>query len=116
MSIRRTTHNNHPLTVEPQAKRMFVMRAFTPKGHAGLLSDTTGVGEESTRDSLPWEDRVLRLYYQDIGAVPRLRVEEERELAQEIQQLIPAQSTLEAIVDPEELPTKLSGIGDLRRQ
>ena len=54
-----------------------------------MLPDSAAPAEASSRDGMSWEDRVLRLYYQDIGAVPRLRVEEERELAQEIQQCLP---------------------------
>jgi RNA polymerase primary sigma factor len=71
--------------MEPQAKRLFVMRAFTPKGHTNALSDAAPPGEASTASGDSWEDRLLRLYYRDIGAVPRLRREEERELAQEVQ-------------------------------
>jgi RNA polymerase primary sigma factor len=90
MPIRRTALKDRSLAVEPQAKRMFVMRAFTPKGRAYVLSDTATPGEGPNWDGASWEDRVLRLYYQDIGAVPRLHREEERELAQAIQQLIPS--------------------------
>jgi RNA polymerase primary sigma factor len=86
MPIRRTARKDRFLAVPPQAKRMFVMRAFTPKGHSNVLPDTAAPAEPSNRDGVSWEDRILRLYYQDIGAVPRLRAEEERELAQEIQQ------------------------------
>jgi RNA polymerase primary sigma factor len=86
MPIHRTARKDGSLVVEPQAKRMFVMRAFTPKGHANVVSETATPAESSQRDTATWEDRVLRLYYLDIGAVPRLRVGEERELAQEIQQ------------------------------
>ena len=99
MPIRRTARKDRSLAVEPQAKRMFVMRAFTPKGHANVLSDTAAPAEASSRDGMSWEDRVLRLYYQDIGAVPRLRVEEERELAQEIQQSMPSQSAVDQLGD-----------------
>jgi RNA polymerase primary sigma factor len=98
MPIRRSARKDRSPTVEPQAKRMFVMRAFTPKGHANVPSDTTALGEASIRDEGSWEDRILRLYYQDIGAVPRLRVEEERELAQEIQQLNPPQTAADDVL------------------
>ncbi|HSF32109.1 MAG TPA: sigma-70 family RNA polymerase sigma factor [Candidatus Tectomicrobia bacterium] len=86
MPIRRTARKDRSLVVEPQAKRMFVMRAFTPKGHANIPADTPAPAETSSRDRVTWDDRVLRLYYQDIGAVPRLRLEEERELARKIHQ------------------------------
>jgi RNA polymerase primary sigma factor len=92
MPLRRTAPKDRALAVEPQAKRMFVMRAFTPKGHADVLPDTAAPGEASNRDGLSWEDRVLRLYYQDIGAIPRLRLEQEAELAREIQQCPPSRS------------------------
>jgi RNA polymerase primary sigma factor len=92
MPIRRTALKDRSLVVEPQAKRMFVMRAFVPKERAKVLSDTATPVEGPNRDMASWEDRVLRLYYQDIGAVPRLRGEEERELARAIQQLIPTPS------------------------
>jgi RNA polymerase primary sigma factor len=99
----RTTPKNRALAVEPQAKRMFVMRAFAPKGRSDMSSDTAVPGEGSSRDGMSWEDRVLRLYYQDIGAVPRLRVDEERELAQEIQHCVPSQSAVDRCGDgPEE--------------
>jgi RNA polymerase primary sigma factor len=90
MPTRRTARKDRSLAVEPQEKRMFVMRAFTPTRRATALAGTATAGEPANRDESSWEDRLLRLYYQDIGAVPRLRVEQERELAQEIQQLIPA--------------------------
>jgi RNA polymerase primary sigma factor len=99
MPIRRTARKDRSLAVEPQAKRMFVMRAFTPKGHANVIPDTAAPGKASNRGGATWEDRVLRLYYQDIGAVPRLRVEEERELAQEIQQLTPPQRAVDDLGD-----------------
>ena len=57
---------------------MFVMRAFTPKGPSNVLADPAVPTEVSSRDGMSWEDRVLRCYYQDIGAVPRLCIEEER--------------------------------------
>jgi RNA polymerase primary sigma factor len=108
MPIRRTARKDRSLAVEPQAKRMFVMRAFTPKGHATVPSDAAAPAEGLNRDGGAWEDRVLRLYYQDIGAVPRLRVEEERELAQEIQQFAAPQSAVnhpaDTLDDPEDPP------------
>jgi RNA polymerase primary sigma factor len=116
MSIRRTTRKDRSLAVETQAKRMFVRRAFTPKGHAPVLSDTATPVEAPNRDATSWEDRVLRLYYQDIGAVPRLRVEEERELAQEIQQCMPLQSAVDQLGDGLDEPTELSCAARLRSQ
>jgi RNA polymerase primary sigma factor len=86
MPIRRTARKDRSVMVEPQAKRMFVMRAFPPKGQANVPANTPTPDETSNRDRIASEDRMLRLYYQDIGAVPRLRLEEERELAREIQQ------------------------------
>jgi RNA polymerase primary sigma factor len=115
MPIRRTARKDRSVAVEPQAKRMFVMRAFTPKGPAGLSADAAP-GEGSHRDSLSWEDRVLRLYYQDIGAVPRLRVEEERELAQEIQQVVPSRNALGTLPDTHDTSAELSCDERLRSQ
>jgi RNA polymerase primary sigma factor len=104
MPIRRTTRKGRSLAVEPQAKRMFVMRAFTPKGHTSVLADPAVPTEVSTRDAEAWEDRVLRCYYQDIGAVPRLHLEEERQLAQEIQQCRALQTTNDDLADNLESP------------
>jgi RNA polymerase primary sigma factor len=99
MPIRRAAHKDRSLAVEPQAKRMFVMRAFTPKGPATVLSDTATAGEAPTRSGAVWEDRTLRLYYQDIGGVPRLRLEDERRLAQEIQQRVPSPCGADEVTD-----------------
>jgi RNA polymerase primary sigma factor len=99
MPIRRTTRKDRSLAVEPQAKRMFVMRAFTPKGHTSVLADPALPTEVSTRGTETWEDRVLRCYYQDIGAVPRLQLEEERQLAREIQQCRASQTTTDERAD-----------------
>jgi RNA polymerase primary sigma factor len=113
MPIRRTARNDHSLVVEPQAKRMFVMRAFTPKGHTHVPVNTAAPVEGSKGDGASWEDRVLRLYYQDIGAVPRLRVEEERELAQQIQQGITSQRRVDGPGDgpaePDDPPRAAQG-------
>jgi RNA polymerase primary sigma factor len=116
MPIRRSTRKDRSLAVEPQAKRMFVMRAFTPKGHAHVLADTAAPVEAPTHAGMSWEDRVLRLYYQDIGAVPRLRLEEERELAQEIQQCMPVRSAVDQLGDGLDEPTELSCAARLRSQ
>jgi RNA polymerase primary sigma factor len=116
MPIRRSTRKDRSLAVEPQAKRMFVMRAFTPKGHAHVLADTAAPVEAPTHAGMSWEDRVLRLYYQDIGAVPRLRLEEERELAQEIQQCMPLPSAGDQLGDGLDEPTELSGAARQRSQ
>ena len=116
MPIRRTARKDRSLVVEPQAKRMFVMRAFTPKGHVNVLSDSAAPAEASNRDGMAWEDRVLRLYYQDIGAVPRLRVEEERELAQEIQQFMLSQSAVDQLGEPRDGPAELSCAARTRSQ
>jgi RNA polymerase primary sigma factor len=70
------------------------MRAFSPKGAAHVRPDPAIPAEISGRDSMSWEDRVLRLYYQDIAAVPRLHVDEERALAQEIQQSVPSETAM----------------------
>jgi RNA polymerase primary sigma factor len=93
MPIRRSTRQNRALTVEPQAKRMFVMRAFASKEPSTGRADPSVPPEGSSRDGGAWEDRVLRCYYQDIGAVPRLDLEEERRLAQEIQQGLTSQTS-----------------------
>jgi RNA polymerase primary sigma factor len=116
MPIRRTARKDHSLVVEPQAKRMFVMRAFTPKGHANALSDSTAPAEASNRDGMSREDRVLRLYFRDIGAVPRLRVEEERELAQEIQQSMTSQSAVDQLGEPRHGPAELSCVSRTRSE
>jgi RNA polymerase primary sigma factor len=99
MPIRRAAHKDRALAMEPQAKRLFVMRAFTPKGRGAVLPDTTATGEAPARSETTWEDRTLRLYYQDIGSVPRLRLEEERRLAQEIQQSIPSPCGADEVSD-----------------
>ncbi len=116
MPIRRTKPKDRSLAVEPQAKRLFVMRAFTPKEPAHVLPDTALPAKTSSRDSLSWEDRVLRLYYQDIGAVPRLRVDEERQLAQEIQRTAPSQSTLGQLEDRLDETAELPCAARLRSQ
>jgi RNA polymerase primary sigma factor len=116
MPIRRTAHKDRSLAVEPQAKRMFVMRAFTPKGHATAPSDAAAPAEGLNRDGGSWEDRVLRLYYQDIGAVPRLRVEEERELAQEIQQFAAPQRAVNNLTDTLDDPVDLPCAAHMRSQ
>lgn len=90
MPTRRTARKGHPLAVGPQAKRMFVMRAFTPNGSADSHPETAMPPEPDGREAMAWEDRLLRLYYHDIGAIPRLRLEEEQALAADIQQLPPA--------------------------
>jgi len=110
MSLRRTTRKNRSLAVEPQAKRMFVMRAFTPKRPSTVLADPAVPTEVSSRDGDTWEDRVLRCYYQDIGAVPRLCLEEERQLAQEIQQCLASPTTMPTTID--DLPAKLDAPSD----
>ena len=106
MPTRRTTRQNRALAVEPQAKRMFVMRAFVPNKPSPGLADPTVPPEVSSRDGSAWEDRVLRCYYQDIGAVPRLCLEEERQLAQEIQAHLASQTAIE------DLPTRLDEPSD----
>jgi RNA polymerase primary sigma factor len=68
---------------------MFVMRAFTPKDRAADQSTPPAPQEAAGREGGMWEERLLRLYYQDIGAVPRLSLEEEKALAGDIQQLSP---------------------------
>jgi RNA polymerase primary sigma factor len=116
MPIRRSARKDRSLTVKPQAKRMFIMRSFTPKGHANVTSDAVAPTEGSNRDGVSWEDRVLRLYYQDIGAVPRLHVEEERELAREIQQLAPAPKEAEAVADKLDEPNGTPCAAQVRSQ
>jgi RNA polymerase primary sigma factor len=116
MPIRRTTRKDRSLAVQPQAKRMFVMRAFTPKGQAQVLSDPPVAAEASNRHGPSWEDRVLRLYYQDIGAVPRLPVERERELAQEIQQHLLSPSAVDQLGDSCDASPELPEPAHLRSQ
>jgi RNA polymerase primary sigma factor len=116
MPIRRTARKDRSLAVEPQAKRLFVMRAFTPKGHAKVISGPAAPAEAPNRDGTSWEDRVLRLYYQDIGAVPRLHVQEERELAQDIQQHLTSQSAGAHLGDTLDEPTDLPRTARLRSQ
>jgi RNA polymerase primary sigma factor len=116
MPIRRTARKDSFPAVEPQAKRMFVMRAFTPKGHANALPDTAAPAEAPNRDGVSREDRVLRLYYHDIGAVPRLRVEEERELAQEIQQFTPTPTAVDRLEESLDEPAERPCAARLRAQ
>jgi RNA polymerase primary sigma factor len=99
MPIRRTTRKDRSLAVEPQAKRLFVMRAFTPKGRGEARADPTPPPEAAGAEGGAWEDRLLRLYYHDIGGVPRLRVEEERALAREIQQPIAPPTAATAVAE-----------------
>jgi RNA polymerase primary sigma factor len=68
---------------------MFVMRAFTPTGRSKVDAEPDRPQEADGHEGIAWEDRLLRLYYLDIGAVPRLRLEEEKALAFDIQQLMP---------------------------
>ena len=89
MPTRRPAQSERPPAVEPQAKRMFVMRAFTPKDRAADQSTPPAPQEAAGREGGMWEERLLRLYYQDIGAVPRLSLEEEKALACDIQQRTP---------------------------
>ncbi|HEX9867258.1 MAG TPA: sigma-70 family RNA polymerase sigma factor, partial [Candidatus Tectomicrobia bacterium] len=116
MSLRRTTRKNRSLAVEPQAKRMFVMRAFTPKGPSTVLADPAVPTEVSTRDGDAWEDRVLRCYYRDIGAVPRLCLEEERQLAQEIQQCLASPTTIDDLAAKLDAPSDPWRIAQQRSQ
>jgi RNA polymerase sigma factor (sigma-70 family) len=85
MSSRRTIHKERSLAAQPQAKRLFVMRAFTPKGRGETCHDPPAPHDAASLEGGAWEDRLLRLYYQDLGDVPRLRIEDERALAREIQ-------------------------------
>jgi RNA polymerase primary sigma factor len=116
MPIRRSARKDRSLTVKPQAKRMFIMRSFTPKGHADVTSAAVAPTEGLNRDGVSWQDRALRLYYQDIGAVPRLRVEEERALAGEIQQLTPVPREAEAVADKLDEPNGTPGAAQARSQ
>jgi RNA polymerase primary sigma factor len=116
MPTRRTTRKDCSVTVEPQAKRMFVMRAFTPKEHADVFPETATPHEPSNGTGASWEDRVLRLYYQDIGAVPRLRLEEERELATAIQQLAAPHRGLDDLGDELDAPEGLPYVAQVRNR
>jgi RNA polymerase primary sigma factor len=107
MPISRTARKDRSLAVEPQAKRMFVMRAFTPKGQPDVRPDPAAPAGASDEAGVSWEDRVLRFYYRDIGAVPRLQVEEEWQLAREIHQRTAPQSAVEA---REGQDTELAGL------
>ncbi|HXH13211.1 MAG TPA: sigma-70 family RNA polymerase sigma factor [Alphaproteobacteria bacterium] len=89
MPIRRTAPNERSFAVEPQARRMFVMRAFTPKSRSTVDAEPDRAPEADGCEGVAWDDRLLRLYYHDIGAVPRLGLEEEKDLAFDIQQLMP---------------------------
>jgi RNA polymerase primary sigma factor len=90
MPTRRTTRKERSVAVKPQGKRMFVMRAFIPNGRGAVPANTDQPQEPDGRTRGAWEDRLLSLYYHDIGAVPRLRLEEEKALAADIQQSVPA--------------------------
>jgi len=71
---------------------MFVMRAFTAKDRGEDQSTAPTQHEAAGGEGGMWEERLLRLYYQDIGAVSRLSLEEEKALACAIQQLTPPQT------------------------
>jgi RNA polymerase primary sigma factor len=92
MPTRRTAGSERPPAVEPQAKRMFVMRAFAAKDRGEEQSSAPTQHEAAGGEGGMWEERLLRLYYQDIGAVSRLSLEEEKALACDIQQLTPPQT------------------------
>lgn len=86
MPTRRTIRKARALALQPQAKQLFVMRGYPPNGRKGLSSDPPAPSTAEDRQETPWHDRLLRTYYQAIGAIPRLRPEEERELACDLQQ------------------------------
>ncbi len=92
MPTRRTAPSERPPAIEPQAKRMFVRRAFTTKDRGEGRSITPTQYEAGGGEGAMWEERLLCLYYRDIGAVPRLSLEEEKALACDIQQLTPPQT------------------------
>jgi RNA polymerase primary sigma factor len=75
------------------------MRAFTPNGRSEVHTEPETPPEPSGRGGVTWEDRLLRLYFQDIGAVPRLRLEEEQALAADIRQLLSAARPMRAAED-----------------
>jgi RNA polymerase primary sigma factor len=87
MPTRRTAGSECPPAVKPRAKRMFVMRAFTAKDRGEHQSTAPTQHEAAGGEGGMWEERLLRLYYQDIGAVSRLSLEEEKALACDIQKL-----------------------------
>jgi RNA polymerase primary sigma factor len=89
MPTRRAARSERPPAVESQAKRMFVMRAFAPKDRAADPSMPAAPQEVAGREGGSRDERLLHLYYQDIGAVPCLSLEEEKALACDIQQLTP---------------------------
>jgi RNA polymerase primary sigma factor len=63
------------------------MRAFPPKGHGEEPSTPPAQRQPAGRDGGVWEERFLSRYYQEISAVPRLSLAEEKALAYDIQQL-----------------------------
>jgi RNA polymerase sigma factor (sigma-70 family) len=86
MPTRRTVRKERALALQPQAKRLFVMRGYPPNGRKGRSSDPPAPSKAEDWQGTAWHDRLLRIYYQDIGTIPRLRPEEERELACDLQQ------------------------------
>jgi DNA-directed RNA polymerase sigma subunit (sigma70/sigma32) len=86
MQTRRTIRKARALALQPQAKRLFVMRGYPPNGRKGRSSDPPAPSKAEDWQGTAWHDRLLRIYYQDIGTIPRLRPEEERELACDLQQ------------------------------
>jgi Sigma-70 factor, region 1.2 len=85
MPTRRTVRKERALALQPQAKRLFVMRGYPPNGRKGRSSDPPAPSKAEDWQGTVWHDRLLRIYYQDIGTIPRLRPEEERELACDLQ-------------------------------
>jgi RNA polymerase primary sigma factor len=87
MPTRRTASKKRSLAVQPQAKRLFVMRAFPPYGRGDGPATTPQVPEPDGHAAAGRDDHLLHLYYADIGAISRLGVEEEKAVAVDIQQL-----------------------------
>jgi RNA polymerase primary sigma factor len=93
---------------------MFVMRAFTPNGRGDVHAETETPPEPGGRAGVAWEDRLLHLYFHDIGAVPRLRLEEEQALAADIRQLLSASRPVRTEEGEASKETESNGYGRLR--
>jgi RNA polymerase primary sigma factor len=63
------------------------MRAFPHHGRNDAPAAPSPVPEPDRHPATVRDDRLLRLYYADIGAISRLGLEEEKDLAVDIQQL-----------------------------
>jgi RNA polymerase nonessential primary-like sigma factor len=92
---------------------MFVMRAYPPHKRSDVHAKTDPPPEPAGHERVGWEERLLRLYYHDIGAVPRLRLDEEQALAADVRQLLLGSRS--GATREDEAATTDSGEADRRR-